>query len=67
VQAVVLRRKDADGKARVVHRLSGPETMTASGIVTLTGVDRDALATGMLTLMLVATDGVVAETALKLP
>lgn len=67
VQAVVLRRRDADGKSRVVHRLSGPESMVASGVVTLTGVDREALARGEIVLALVAGDGVVAEAALKFP
>jgi len=66
VQAVVLRRRDADGKARVVHRLSGPESMLASGTVTLTGIDRDALARGEIVLTLVAGNGVVTEGALRL-
>lgn len=67
VEAVVLRRRDANGQARVVHRFSGPESITASGVVTLTALDRDALSNGELLLSLVGVDGVVAETALKMP
>ncbi len=66
IQAVVLRRRDADGRSRVVHRLSGPETTTASGLLTLTGIDREALAKGTLLLTLVAMDAVAAESALRL-
>ena len=67
VQAVVLRRRDSDGRARVVHRLSGPERFTAAGTVTLTAIDRDALSRGQLVLSLVATDTVAAEATLALP
>lgn len=67
IQAVVLRRRDANGQTRVVHRFSGPESLGASGVVTLTGIDRDALARGELVLSLVASDEVVAESVLKLP
>ena len=67
VQAVVLRRRDSDGRARVVHRLSGPEMSMAAGTVTLTAIDRDALSRGQLVLSLVATDTVAAEATLALP
>ena len=67
VQAVVLRRRDSDGRARVVHRLSGPEMSTASGTVTLTAIDRDALSRGQIVLTLVATDTVAAEATLAMP
>ena len=67
IEAVVLRRRDASGQARVVHRFSGPETSIAFGVVTLTAVDRDALGNGALMLSLVGVNGVVTETALKMP
>lgn len=66
VQAVVLRRKDPDGKARVIHRLSGPESMAATGELTLTAIDRDALRRGEIVLSLVASDKVAAESKLTL-
>lgn len=67
VQAVVLRRRDADGRARVVHRLSGPDMRSGSGIVTLTAIDREALVSGAILLSLVTTDAIVVERALVLP
>ena len=67
IEAVVLRRRDANGQARVVYRFSGPESNSASGSVTLTAVDRDALKNGALWMTLVAADGVVAEAVLKMP
>ncbi|MEO7358854.1 MAG: amidase family protein, partial [Gemmatimonadaceae bacterium] len=67
IDALVLRRKDSSGRTRVVHRFSGPEATVASGFVTLNAVDRQALADGGLLLSLVTVDGIVAETALKLP
>ncbi|MEO7997539.1 MAG: amidase family protein [Gemmatimonadaceae bacterium] len=67
IEAVVLRRKDASGLARVVARFSGPESITGSGIVTLTAIDRDALAKGDLMMTFVSSGGVAAEAALKLP
>ena len=67
IEAVVLRRRDANGQARVVHRFSGPEASIAFGVVTLTAVDRDALGNGSLMLSLVGVNGVVTETALKMP
>jgi len=67
IEAVVLRRRDANGQSRVIHRFSGPESITASGIVTLGAIDRDALKNGALVMTLVAGDGVVAEAVLKVP
>ena len=67
VHAVVLRRRDADGRARVVHRLSGPEMRSGSGVVTLTAIDREALVSGAIVLSLVTTDALVVESALVLP
>ncbi|MEP6833459.1 MAG: amidase family protein [Gemmatimonas sp.] len=67
IAAVVLRRRDADGRTRVVHRFSGPERVAGAGTVTLTAVDRDALKAGGLLLSLVAGDSVVAEGAVKVP
>jgi Asp-tRNA(Asn)/Glu-tRNA(Gln) amidotransferase A subunit family amidase len=48
VEAVVLRRHDADGRVRVIHRMSGPGMLHASGSIPLAGIDRDALAAGRL-------------------
>lgn len=67
IEAVVLRRSDAKGQTRVVHRFSGPESIVGSGVVTLTAIDRDALKRGDLLISLVAGDAVVAEAALKFP
>ena len=67
IEAVVLRRRDANGQARVIHRFSGPESITGSGIVTLGAIDRDALKNGALLMTLVASDGIVAEAGLKVP
>lgn len=67
IEAVVLRRRDGNGQARIVHRFSGPESSIAFGVVTLTAVDRDALGNGALMLSLVGVNGVVTETALKMP
>jgi Asp-tRNA(Asn)/Glu-tRNA(Gln) amidotransferase A subunit family amidase len=65
VEAVVLRRRDASGTARVSHRLSGPGTTTASGALTLSALERAALAQGSLLLSLVGPAGVAGETALR--
>jgi Asp-tRNA(Asn)/Glu-tRNA(Gln) amidotransferase A subunit family amidase len=65
VAAVVLRRRDATGSARVTHRLSGPGARAASGALTLNAADRAALASGTLVLTLVGPGGVVAETPLR--
>ncbi len=65
VEAVVLRRRDANGIARVSHRLSGPGTTTASGALTLSAPERAALAQGTLLLSLVGPGGVAGETALR--
>ena len=56
VQAVVLLRRDANGRARVIHRLSGPAVAGASGSAALGPVDREALLGGRLFLSLVSTD-----------
>ena len=65
VEAVVLRRRDATGGARVTHRLSGPGTISASGALTLNAADRAALAQGALVLSIVGPGGVAAETPLR--
>ena len=67
VQAVVLRRHDAAGRSRVVQRLSGPDVLTAAGTVTLSAIDRAALASGGLSLSLVTTDRAAAEQRLAMP
>jgi hypothetical protein len=48
LQAVVLRRHDVGGQARVIYRMAGPGMLHASGVLPLAGVDRDALAAGRL-------------------
>ncbi len=50
IDAVVIRRMDAAGRERVVHRLSGPGVATARGRVALTAADRRALIGGTLRL-----------------
>lgn len=67
IDAVVINRRDAAGRSRVLYRVSGPEMLSGAGTATLTAPDRDALAQGLLTLSLVTTNGVVAESPLKLP
>jgi Asp-tRNA(Asn)/Glu-tRNA(Gln) amidotransferase A subunit family amidase len=56
VQAVVLLRRDAAGRARVVHRLSGPSGAAGAGSATLGPIDREALFGGRLFVSLVTTD-----------
>ncbi|MEO6446002.1 MAG: amidase family protein [Gemmatimonadaceae bacterium] len=73
VQAVVLRRRAENPDATlangiragapVIHRISGPGMMSASGSLPLSGQDRRALASGRLTLALF-TSGGVSESAL---
>lgn len=67
INAVVLSRHDAQGRSRVVQRFSGPESLSGSGIVTLTAIDRDALTSGAMVLSLLTVDGAVTEAPLKLP
>ncbi|MGH7679658.1 MAG: amidase [Gemmatimonadaceae bacterium] len=52
VQAVVIRR--VDSTARVIHRLSGPGTTSASGTISLSTSNRRALQAGQLFLSVVA-------------
>ena len=56
LDAVVLRRTDAAG-VRVITRLLGPQMMKASGQLRLTGVDRDALEGGRLSMALFTSAG----------
>jgi Asp-tRNA(Asn)/Glu-tRNA(Gln) amidotransferase A subunit family amidase len=56
VQAVVLQRRDAGGRTRVIQRLSGPTVLAAAGSDALGPLDRDALIGGRLVLALVTTD-----------
>jgi Asp-tRNA(Asn)/Glu-tRNA(Gln) amidotransferase A subunit family amidase len=67
VQAVALRRRDDDGRARVVHRVSGPLELAAAGSATLSAVDRDALSTGRLVLSLVTTGAAPLDARLVVP
>jgi hypothetical protein len=61
VQAVVLRRREANGTARVVHRLAGPGATSAAGSATLSAKDRDALAAGRVVLTVVTTGAGLVE------
>ena len=56
VQAVVLVRKDSTPAGHVVHRLSGPGVISASGTLFLDGVDRRALLDNRLALSIVTSD-----------
>ena len=56
VQAVVLIRRDAAGRGRVVQRLSGPGVASGSGVASLGAVERVALLDGQLFLALVTSD-----------
>jgi amidase len=67
VQAVVLRRRDAAGRARVVHTMSGPAVPSAAGTTTLGAIDREALANGHLVLSLVMAGEAPIDTPLVLP
>lgn len=64
VQAVVLRRKDsasptsAANPTRVVLRMSGPNTRTASGSMPVTGADRRAMREGRMTVALFDRSGI---------
>jgi hypothetical protein len=58
---------DANGRGRVVHRLAGPETATATGSVVLSALDRDALRRGLIVLSLLTRDGKSTEGKLVLP
>jgi Asp-tRNA(Asn)/Glu-tRNA(Gln) amidotransferase A subunit family amidase len=63
VQAVALRRRDRDGRARVVQRLLGPVSTVSTGSFVLTAMDREALLAGQLALSFITTDRPPAETA----
>jgi len=56
VQAVVLIRRDAAGRGRVVQRLSGPGVASESGVASLGAGERVALLDGHLFLALVTSD-----------
>jgi amidase len=67
VQAIVVRRRDEAGRARVVHTVTGPAGTSASGAVALSAVDRDALVKGQLVLSLVAAGEAPVDAPLVLP
>ena len=52
LQAVVLARRDTPGGARVIYRMSGPGMTSANGQLPLSGIDRDALVGGRLSMQL---------------
>jgi len=64
VQAVTLRRRDANGAARVVYRLAGPGMAAATGSAAMSAKDREALANGRLALTLITTDATLVEAPL---
>ncbi len=57
VQAVVLRRTQGGLPGPVIHRLVGPGELQRKGEIVLTGVNRDALEQGKLSMDLFATGG----------
>lgn len=57
VQAVVLRRTRGGSPGPVIHRLLGPGELQRSGDVVLTGINRDALEHGELSMDLFTTGG----------
>ena len=67
VQAVVLLRRDALGRGRVIQRLSGPDVGSASGMVWLGPADRIALLDGRLFLSLVTADQAPVQARLVIP
>lgn len=67
VQAVALRRRDRDGRTRVVQRLVGPVATASAGSFVLSPIDRDALANGALALVVAGTDRLAFEAPLVLP
>ena len=67
VEAVVLRRRDGAGRARVVHRLSGPGASVAVGVASLGPLERDALAAGQLLLSVVTSESPPVDAPLVLP
>ena len=67
LDAVVLRRRDAGGRARVSHTMAGPAATSAFGSTTLGPADREALANGRLVLSLVTTGAVPVDAPLVLP
>ncbi|MDF2772765.1 MAG: gatAX [Geminicoccaceae bacterium] len=66
VQAVVLRRRDSAGRLRVVHTMLGPVATSGAGATTLSAIDRDALANGLLVLSLVVAGHQAADAQLVL-
>jgi amidase len=56
IDAVVVRRVDANGGERVAQQLSGPGVANANGRVTLTATERRALAAGGLRLAVFTAD-----------
>ena len=67
VQAVTLRRRDAAGRTRVAHVLSGAGAVSSSGTATLSMVNRAALANGNLVLSVVTTAATPIEARVVLP
>jgi len=67
LQAVVLIRRDAAGRGRVIQRLSGPDVASESGVVSLGAADRVALLDGRLYLSLVTGDQAPVQARLVIP
>ena len=63
VQAVVLSRRDLPGNPRVIYRMAGPGMTGATGAFSLSGIDRDALVGGRLSVGFYVS-GAPAESAL---
>jgi len=67
VQAVVLVRRDAAGRGRVVQRLSGPDAASGSGTASLGAAERVALLDGQLFLTLVTADQAPLQARVVIP
>jgi hypothetical protein len=69
IQAVVVRRPDTAAPGRVVLRLAGPGSVSATGKAPLTGRDREAFIEGRLLLSFFRTDqpAAVAESPMTVP
>jgi hypothetical protein len=67
-QGVALRRTDpGEGRRRIGHRLLGPGMTAATGVLTLTDIDRRALAEGRLALVQVTTGAALGVEAVLRP
>ena len=64
---MVLIRRDAAGRGRVIQRLSGPEIASESGTASLGAAERVALLDGQLYLSLVTADQAPVQARVVIP